>query len=112
MVAAKAWASLYPISVKRNMNCLGNYPYKALPFDDKSFDYVYGLSVLEHLLNPCQFLRETHRVLNEGGTLVILTPNISTFFTAALILMGKMPSSGPATPRFRPTVSTRRIILG
>jgi hypothetical protein len=56
---------------------------------------VYGLSVLEHLLNPCRFLREAHRVLNDDGTLIILTPNISTFFTAALILMGKMPSSGP-----------------
>lgn len=68
---------------------------KSIPFDDNSFDCVYGLSVLEHLLNPCKFLREAHRVLNYGGTLVILTPNISTFFTAALILMGKMPSSGP-----------------
>jgi len=68
---------------------------KLLPFGDNSFDCVYGLSVLEHLLNPCKFLRESHRVLNDNGTLVILTPNISTFFTAALILMGKMPSSGP-----------------
>ena len=68
---------------------------KNLPFDDNGFDCVYGLSVLEHLLNPCKFLREAHRVLKDGGQLVILTPNISTFFTAALILMGKMPSSGP-----------------
>jgi ubiquinone/menaquinone biosynthesis C-methylase UbiE len=68
---------------------------KTLPFENDSFDCVYGLSVLEHLLNPCKFLRESHRVLNDNGTLVILTPNISTFFTAALILMGKMPSSGP-----------------
>jgi len=65
------------------------------PFDSNSFDCVYGLSVLEHLLNPCKFLRESHRTLKDGGTLVILTPNISTFFTAALIVMGKMPSSGP-----------------
>lgn len=68
---------------------------KNISFNDNSFDCVYGLSVLEHLLNPCKFLREAHRVLKTDGTLVILTPNISTFFTAALILMGKMPSSGP-----------------
>lgn len=68
---------------------------KTLPFEKNSFDCVFGLSVLEHLLNPCKYLREAHRVLNDDGTLIILTPNISTFFTAALILMGKMPSSGP-----------------
>jgi hypothetical protein len=34
-------------------------------------------------------------VLETDGSLIILTPNISTYFTAALILLGKMPSSGP-----------------
>jgi len=66
-----------------------------LPYDNNSFQCVFGLSVLEHLLNPCKFLKEAHRVLDDDGTLVILTPNISTFFTAALILMGKVPLSGP-----------------
>jgi len=54
------------------------------------------MSVLERLLKPCAFLRECHRVLEPGGALVILTPNISTYFTAALILAGRMPSSGPS----------------
>jgi 2-polyprenyl-3-methyl-5-hydroxy-6-metoxy-1,4-benzoquinol methylase len=66
-----------------------------LPFAADSFRCVIGLSVLEHLLKPCAFLRQCHRVLAPGGTLVILTPNISTYFTAALILAGRMPSSGP-----------------
>jgi SAM-dependent methyltransferase len=66
-----------------------------LPFATDSFRCVTGLSVLEHLLKPCAFLRQCHRVLAPGGTLVILTPNISTYFTAALILAGRMPSSGP-----------------
>jgi SAM-dependent methyltransferase len=66
-----------------------------LPFATDSFRCVIGLSVLEHLLTPCAFMRECHRVLEPGGTLVILTPNISTYFTAALILAGRMPSSGP-----------------
>ena len=61
----------------------------------ESFSCVYALSVVEHLLNPCRFLKDCHRVLRPGGQLVLLTPNISTYFTAALILMGKMPSSGP-----------------
>jgi hypothetical protein len=40
-------------------------------------------------------MRECHRILEDRGTLVLLTPNISTFFTIALLLVGKMPSSGP-----------------
>ncbi|HEX6929264.1 MAG TPA: methyltransferase domain-containing protein, partial [Gammaproteobacteria bacterium] len=68
---------------------------RRLPFDDDSFDCVFGLSVIEHLLNGCRFIRECRRVLKPGGTLVLLTPNISTYFTAALILAGRMPSSGP-----------------
>lgn len=68
---------------------------KALPFADEKFSCVFGLSVLEHLLYPCRYLAECRRVLAPGGKLVILTPNISTYFTAALILAGKMPSSGP-----------------
>jgi len=51
--------------------------------------------VLEHLLNGCHFLKECHRVLKDKGTLILITPNISTYFTVALLLLGKMPSTGP-----------------
>jgi hypothetical protein len=33
--------------------------------------------------------------LQPGGKLVLLTPNIATYFTALNILRGRMPSSGP-----------------
>ncbi len=66
-----------------------------LPFDDGKFRCVYALSVLEHLLYGCRFMRESYRVLQSDGIFVVLTPNISTLFTAALVLAGKMPSSGP-----------------
>lgn len=68
---------------------------KEMMFPDEMFTCIFGLSVLEHLLNPCKYLRESYRCLEKGGVLVILTPNISTFFTVALLLLGKMPSSGP-----------------
>lgn len=67
----------------------------ALPVESGSQDCVIAYSVVEHLLMPCSFLRECHRVLKPGGRLVVLTPNISTYFTALQILAGKMPSSGP-----------------
>ena len=66
-----------------------------LPVESSSQDRVLAFSVLEHLLMPCRFLTEAHRVLRPGGRLVILTPNISTWFTALAILLGRMPSSGP-----------------
>ncbi len=68
---------------------------RGIPHPDGTFQCVFAFSVLEHLLNGCRFLSECHRVLRPGGRLVLLTPNISTYFTAALILMGRMPSSGP-----------------
>lgn len=66
-----------------------------MPFEDETFDCVFGLSVLEHLLMGCSFLREANRVLKPGGKLVLLTPNISTYFTIGLLLLGRMPSTGP-----------------
>ncbi len=71
------------------VNVANLWPYKG------QGDLIDALSVLEHLLNPCRFLKECHRVLECHGRLILLTPNISTYFTAALILAGKMPSSGP-----------------
>ena len=68
---------------------------KPLPITSNSQDCVIAYSVIEHLLMPCSFLRECHRVLKPGGRLVVLTPNISTYFTALQILQGQMPSSGP-----------------
>ncbi|PIE44476.1 MAG: hypothetical protein CSA50_00535 [Gammaproteobacteria bacterium] len=68
---------------------------KGMKYNNDSFDCICALSVLEHLLNPCKYLAESHRVLKNNGRLVLLTPNISTYFTAVLILLGKMPSTGP-----------------
>ncbi len=80
---------------KANLNVLEGDLNKELEFEDEKFQCVFGLSVLEHLLFPCLWLQEAMRVLKYEGKLVILTPNISTFFTIALLLVGKMPSSGP-----------------
>jgi len=82
-------------AVKQNINVVQADLNQPIPHADKQFQCVFGLSVVEHLLNPCLYLRECYRVLDDGGRLIVLTPNISTYFTAVLILLGKMPSSGP-----------------
>jgi SAM-dependent methyltransferase len=66
-----------------------------LPYRDRSFACVFALSVLEHLTNGCRFILECRRVLQPHGQLILLTPNISTFFSIVQLLLGKMPSSGP-----------------
>ena len=87
--------NLVNIGQKKDINILQGDLNNELEFPDDTFRCVFGLSVLEHLLNPCRHLQECYRVLEEDGSLVILTPNISTYFTALLILLGKMPSTGP-----------------
>jgi SAM-dependent methyltransferase len=80
---------------KKGLKVIQSDLNQVLPFDNEKFQCVFGLSVLEHLLNGCKFMKECHRVLRYKGKLVLLTPNISTFFSIALLLIGKMPSTGP-----------------
>lgn len=47
-----------------------------LPYSDESFGLVTCTEVVEHLENYRRLLREAHRVLKPGGTLVVSTPNI------------------------------------
>jgi SAM-dependent methyltransferase len=55
-----------------------------LPYGDNEFDVIYSKSVIEHMLNPLNFVSESFRVLKPGGTLLVLTPdweaNYRTFF--------------------------------
>jgi ubiquinone/menaquinone biosynthesis C-methylase UbiE len=44
---------------------------EALPYDDDSFDLVVGHAFIHHLPVPGVAIREMHRVLRPGGTLVI-----------------------------------------
>ena len=82
-----------------------------IAFPDGQFKCVFGLSVLEHLLNPCNFLRESYRCLEPGGTLVILTPNISTFFFYRVTSRGENAFKRPA-PRLRRIAEARRDFQG
>lgn len=49
-----------------------------LPFEDQSFDMVYGRYVLEHLQDPQQALSEVYRVLKPGGRAYFQENTIST----------------------------------
>lgn len=48
------------------------------PFEDNYFDFVFSKSVLEHVCNPENIIKETYRVLKQGGITVHLTPDWAT----------------------------------
>ena len=47
-----------------------------LPFKDEEFDGVLCFETIEHFAQPEVFLKELHRVLKNGGELVLTTPNV------------------------------------
>src|SRR3990170_431724 len=49
--------------------------FEKFPYLDGYFDLVTALQVIEHLENPFQVMRETHRVLRPGGFFIISIPN-------------------------------------
>lgn len=67
-----------------------------LPFEDRSFDFVLFLEMLEHLrINPLHALREIRRVLKPTGMLILTTPNI-TLPKRIHFLLGKSYQGNPA----------------
>lgn len=62
------------------------------PYHDKSFDVITCLEVLEHVLDPLDFLKDLHRVLRPKGQVVLTTPNIRYFRNLyKLIFRGNFP---------------------
>jgi 2-polyprenyl-3-methyl-5-hydroxy-6-metoxy-1,4-benzoquinol methylase len=53
-------------------------------------DTVLSLEVIEHLLDPREFLRRSHQALEPGGRLIISTPYHGYLKNLALALTGKM----------------------
>jgi len=53
---------------------------ETLPFRSGTFDVAFSNSVLEHVRDPGQVLRETIRVLRPGGRLHFIIPSYASFF--------------------------------
>lgn len=71
------WQAIDGPDVVHDLNA---FPY---PFPDDTFDEVLASHVLEHLDRPFGVMRELHRILKPGGTLIIKVPHFSRGFTHA-----------------------------
>jgi pimeloyl-ACP methyl ester carboxylesterase len=57
------------------------------PYEDGRFETVLACEIFEHLLHdPMRMLLEMRRVLAEGGTLVLTTPNVASYTAVARLL--------------------------
>jgi len=57
-----------------------NVETEPLPYKNSSFDVVFNKSLIEHLSNPENFIREAYRVLKPGGRLITLTPDWESIY--------------------------------
>jgi len=61
----------------------------ACPFADQTFDVVFHQGLLEHLSAPAHLLAENHRILKDGGYLIVDVPQTFHFYTIMKhVLMG------------------------
>jgi pimeloyl-ACP methyl ester carboxylesterase len=57
------------------------------PYEDCRFETVLACEIFEHLLHdPMHMLLEIRRVLEEGGSLILTTPNVASYTAVARIL--------------------------
>jgi len=57
--------------------CNCNIETQSFPFQDKTFDIILMMEVIEHLgIDPINAIKESWRVLKDDGIFVITTPNI------------------------------------
>lgn len=68
------------------------------PFDNDSFDIVYGGEIIEHLFNPDHLLDEIHRILKPGGKCIITTPNLAGWPNRLSLLLGYQPFATSVSP--------------
>lgn len=64
---------------------------KRIELEDKSVDVIIAGEIIEHLFTPFKFLKECHRILKEGGIIVISTPNLCSLKNRFKVAFGNLP---------------------
>ena len=83
---------------KNNLDCqflVGDV--RKMPFSDNFFDFIFSYGTIEHFPESPQAIKEFCRVLKEGGTCLVTTPNVysvRTFLTRPILKILKNPQLG------------------
>lgn len=79
-----------------------------LPLKNETWDVITSFDMIEHLINPDEFLAESFRILKCGGWFVIGTPNLADFYSRLTFLLGYTPYSYNPS-KFRVAVPFHKI---
>jgi SAM-dependent methyltransferase len=85
--------SSWKLFTDRFKTCSQNLDNSSLPFEDKMFDAVTILMVLEHVFDPFTVIEEIARVTKPEGYLVINVPNIAYIKHRFGLFMGRLPNT-------------------
>jgi SAM-dependent methyltransferase len=66
-----------------------SHPYQ-LPYPDTQFDTVIGSGVIEHVVNPRESLKELHRIMKDGASLILTYAPSEYSFTEWVLRLLKM----------------------
>ena len=83
-----------------------------LPFDDDSFDCVFCLELLEHLIIPLGLLCELRRVLRESGRAVLSVPSPYSWVETARELLGRPDPEGHLNAFTTPVMKNLTALAG
>ncbi|MBI1978605.1 MAG: class I SAM-dependent methyltransferase [Candidatus Aenigmarchaeota archaeon] len=81
---------------------LGNA--ESLAFKDNSFDLIFSVETLEHVIYPNKFIEEVKRVLKPGGDIILDTPNLNSWSNRILMMLGFPPTNYTPYPGKTPGV--------
>lgn len=81
-------------SLQHKIKLLEHDVDEGLPFEDRFFDAVTCIAVLEHVFNPPLVVQEVCRVLKTGGVFIIEVPNFAFLPYRLQLLVGKLPATG------------------
>ena len=63
---------------------------QALPLDDRKFDWIISMGLLDYVESPQRVLRECHRVLKDNGAIVFTIPKTPSLFSFLRSPIGNM----------------------